>query len=974
MISFSNRTRILWNWLTEPADAVQGSERRRRARLLLSLLVILIPATILGVIVRAFVNPVFIETTLQVPVATTVMLLAAYGLGRTRYTGQGAVLAVGTIFVSVFWAAGLAPRFVALTITLNFLATVMLLASLVFSLRATILAALVGVAGVLLLPLLIPGVAFRSILTALTFLILMSLLIVAAAAIRDRDWRQLERRSRGLALLNRVSRAASISLEPVTVLEVACRELALAFGVPQAGAALLRDDGTAVTVVAEYHAKGSSDVLGQVIPVDGNPATSYVLEHKEPLVVVDAQHDPRMAAVHDLMQQRGVASILILPLVAHNRVVGAVGLDTYERREFSDEEIELAVNAVAVAARTWEHAQLFAAEREARRLSDTLSEIAQELNLAPDLETALDLILAHTERVIALDSGSIMLLEGQEMRVVAVRGFDLPEEVLGTRLDLDLASLNRQVIESRRPLIVASVAGNARWRKSAQASGLAPHLGRIHSWLGVPLLIRERVIGMLTADKVEVNFYTERDAELALAFAGQAAVAIENARLHDRAQRELAERRRVEEERERLLADLERRSKHLQTAAQVSKSASTILDPRGLMNRVVNLIQERFDFYYVGIFLVGESAKYVVLQAGSGKTGRKMLAAGHKLLVGGDSMIGWCVAHAQSCLTQNRHENSFLPETCSEAAIPLISRGRCIGGLTVQSTEAAAFADEDVAVLQAMADQLAVVIENAWLYEAAQREIAARKRAEAEIQQLYEDLERRVTERTTELAAVNQELEAFAYSVSHDLRAPLRRISSFSQVLQEDHADQLDAGARDYLQRMDAASQQMWQLIDALLNLSRISRREMHRESVDLEAMAREVAAELQSAQPERRVEFEVAEGLAADGDARLLRIVLENLLGNAWKFTAGRSPARIQVGVLQKDGEAAFFVRDDGAGFDMTYAAYLFMAFRRLHTTDEYEGTGIGLATVQRIIHRHGGRVWAESELGRGATFYFSL
>ncbi len=224
------------------------------------------------------------------------------------------------------------------------------------------------------------------------------------------------------------------------------------------------------------------------------------------------------------------------------------------------------------------------------------------------------------------------------------------------------------------------------------------------------------------------------------------------------------------------------------------------------------------------------------------------------------------------------------------------------------------------------------------------------------------------------LKAVNKELEAFSYSVSHDLRAPLRHVDGFSQALQEEYAGRLDAHGQDYLQRIRRAIQRMGELIDDLLRLSRVTQADLRHERIDLSGLARAVAAELRKTQPERRVEFVIAPALTAEGDARLLRVVLENLLGNAWKFTHKRSRARIEFGATRHEGQRAYFVRDDGAGFDMAYAGKLFGAFQRLHDAHEYPGTGIGLATVQRVIHKHGGRVWAEGAVDKGAIFYFTL
>lgn len=248
------------------------------------------------------------------------------------------------------------------------------------------------------------------------------------------------------------------------------------------------------------------------------------------------------------------------------------------------------------------------------------------------------------------------------------------------------------------------------------------------------------------------------------------------------------------------------------------------------------------------------------------------------------------------------------------------------------------------------------------------------KRAEDEIRILNAELEQRVEQRTDQLEAANRELEAFAYSVSHDLRAPLRSIDGFSQALLEDYQDKLDEEGNSCLRRVRTASQRMGQLIDDMLKLSRTTRGEIKPQTLNLSAMARSVVEQLKKAQPDRRVEFVIQNELCAQGDARLLLVVLENLLSNAWKFTARHDSARIEFGGKEIKGKRAYFVRDDGAGFDMEYADKLFVPFQRLHSYSDFEGTGIGLSIVQRILHRHGGELWAEGAVDRGATFYFTL
>jgi len=245
-------------------------------------------------------------------------------------------------------------------------------------------------------------------------------------------------------------------------------------------------------------------------------------------------------------------------------------------------------------------------------------------------------------------------------------------------------------------------------------------------------------------------------------------------------------------------------------------------------------------------------------------------------------------------------------------------------------------------------------------------------KAQQELRRYRTQLERLVQERTTALTAINRELEAFSYSVSHDLRAPLLAFNGLNQSLLEDYANALDPRARDYLQRMRLASERMASVFDGLQTLFRLTSGEIHREQCDISAMATDVVEEIRAASPERKVDVVVAGGMTASADPRLARILLANLVGNAWKFTGREPAARVEVGSEMVDGDTRMFVRDNGVGFDMIYAHKLFGAFQRLHSQSEFPGVGIGLATVRRIVNRHGGRAWAEGAVGEGATFYF--
>jgi signal transduction histidine kinase len=290
----------------------------------------------------------------------------------------------------------------------------------------------------------------------------------------------------------------------------------------------------------------------------------------------------------------------------------------------------------------------------------------------------------------------------------------------------------------------------------------------------------------------------------------------------------------------------------------------------------------------------------------------------------------------------------------SVVIVPIRLRDALIGALSLIRTRPAfGYTADDLTLLQDIADRAGLAIDNA---------------------RLYDDLERRVRQRTAELEAVNRELDAFSHSVAHDLRAPLRSIDGFSQALLDDYADKLDDEGRKYLKRVRESAQYMARLIDDLLALSRVSRGELRRKRIDLSGLARGSVARLEPTPGDRRIEISIQEGVVALADATLLGVVLDNLIGNAWKFTAKKPLARIEFGVEAAEHPPAFFVRDNGAGFDMAHANKLFGLFQRLHSAQEFQGTGIGLATVQRIILRHGGRVWAKAAVGEGATIYFTL
>ncbi len=326
----------------------------------------------------------------------------------------------------------------------------------------------------------------------------------------------------------------------------------------------------------------------------------------------------------------------------------------------------------------------------------------------------------------------------------------------------------------------------------------------------------------------------------------------------------------------------------------------------------------------------------------------------------GSCISGWAMTHGRATAIKDIYADERIPHDVyrvtfvkSLVMVPIRAESP-IGAIGIYWAQRHAATDAEIELLQALGNSASVAMENVLLYR---------------------DLERRVAERTEQLAAANRELETFAYSVSHDLQAPLRHITSYSELLAKEHPEALDEESRAWLGRIHHAAGTMAQLIQSLLRLSRFTRVELRRTRVDLSRIARELAKLLRDEGPERVAEIEIAEGLTVEGDEELLRVVLQNLLANAWKFTSRRDTARISVGMQQPPGGAtAYFVRDNGAGFDPGHAERLFGPFQRLHSAKEFPGTGIGLATVKRIVHRHGGVVWAEAAVDEGATFFFTL
>ena len=412
------------------------------------------------------------------------------------------------------------------------------------------------------------------------------------------------------------------------------------------------------------------------------------------------------------------------------------------------------------------------------------------------------------------------------------------------------------------------------------------------------------------------------------------------------------------------MQQLKDREYELQVLREVGESIVAETNLPQLLQLVANKARELIGAETLMIPLLNQTREQYVYAAASGKDAESIVGTTFPVRIG---MCGWVLRNKRPMLYG---ESSAWPMDeithweqgqVSALLVPLISQNKIIGGLSgTGKAGGKSFTTRDMELLTLFSHQVSVAIENARLFQ--------------EIQQAMASLEQRVQSRTQELELANQELAAFSYSVSHDLRAPLRSIDGFSQALLEDYGAHLDEEGQGYLERLRANALRMGELIDAMLMLSRVTRTDLHQASVDLSALALNITGKLQEAEPDRSITLDIEPGMLAYGDPALLDALLVNLFSNAWKYTGNVAHPHIKFSTTELNGKDCFCVRDNGAGFNMALADKLFKPFQRLHTAREFEGTGVGLATVQRIINRHGGWIHAEGATGHGAAFFFKL
>lgn len=577
------------------------------------------------------------------------------------------------------------------------------------------------------------------------------------------------------------------------------------------------------------------------------------------------------------------------------------------------------------------------------RQLEALRAVGTEITRELDLPTLLDLIMHRLTEFVGGASGTIYLWDEAAQVLSPQVWASHGEWMRKGRVQLG-EGLTGLVAQRREGLIVND------YRSWPHARPFILKHTNVTAVVAEPLLYRDRLLGVIAVDDQGTGRrFTEQDHELLRLFATQAAVAIENARL---------------------FAAAGQRAAQIKTLRDIGQAIAARLELPEVLEAVVSGAMELLGTQHAQIALWDEATRILRLGAVGGTHAAQVGKDEYAL---GEGAVG-TVALTWRPLVLNdyqasRYASPNYPDVRAAITVPVLFEDRLLGVLHAHTTRPGkSFTPNDRRRLQMLATQTAIAIENARLYE--------------QVREYANELERKVEERTrelqtanTQLRAANAELEAFSYSVSHDLRNPLLSIEGFSRLLLKKYGTVLDAEGKDYLERVRTGAQRMGELIEALLGLARVTRHPLQQEPVDLSAQAGTIVNDLRQRDTQREAEVAIQDGLVVQGDAQLLRILLENLLGNAWKFTVNRRPARIEVGRLSgEEGAAVYFVRDNGVGFDMAEADQLFGMFQRLHGADQFPGTGIGLATVQRIVERHGGRVWAEGVIESGATICFTL
>jgi PAS domain S-box-containing protein len=810
-------------------------------------------------------------------------------------------------------------------------------------------------------------------------------LIVLANDIHDRkiaeenlifSKKALSERAEQLATLNRIGRSLSTLRDFKSALRATLEEIKSIFPLDVFFVALKDSETTRITFPILYddgnfYENESGDLTE-------NTLTSRVILSGEPLLKNYTYEEIQEMRENDILfgeVNKAPASVVMVPLQSGEKIIGVIALQSYEKNTYNDVHLSLMVGASYQIAIAIENSRLYdallASQEASRRQADqlaTLNKIGRVLSNLKNLHGALQVTLEQIKAILPLDTFFIALSDMETNRAFFPLLYDSGKFFEKQEAELTEDTLTSLVIRSGQPLLINRTYDEIEHLENARVGDTRNPAGSI---LMAPLQVGEKTIGVVSLQSYTPNTYNEDTLSLLVGASHQIAIAIENARLY-----------------EELLASQEvtrQRAEQLATLNQIGQVLSTLKDFQGALELTLDQIQlvVPFDVFQVSLYDTETNQVSFPLVYDSGTIWRQdaiqldeTTFVARVINSGEPFLLNRTVQEIETARQKDDSHRVGVKDKISASiiAVPLRVGASCIGVISAHSYKMDAYDEDDLYLLMGASHPVAIAIENARLYEALQKELGERKKAEDEVRKLNTGLEARVLARTAELEAANRDLESFTYTVSHDLRAPLRAIHGFSRILMQEHTDELSTEAKEYLWRVAQNSLQMGSLIDDLLAFSRLGRKPVNKQVVDVEKLCWQAFRTLTENIPPEKIQFSIGTIPAVQADPALLNQVLINLLSNAIKFSQYRDVIKIEIGGNIQNGETIFYVKDNGAGFDMKHASKLFGVFQRLHSSEEFDGTGVGLAIVQRIIEKHGGRVWAESEVDKGSTFYFTL
>lgn len=904
----------VYEFLLSPNLEVSRPGDRQRAQM--TALTLLVMTIVIGVSTMTVADK-------KLFAVATILLAAAYILSRTPQHGVMAWVAVAALGLPPYYAVWTAPDNPNADMLLARLATLapaLILSSLVLNSRQSFLVGALNLVLILYLPFLRPDIRLADLAGSLVFTGAMTAITLEMRRQRLRIEHERSRHAiRRERRLNEMSRLISGTLDLSTALDSALRIAAELVESDIAALGLLADDGISIT---DVHTRNLPDQSIRLLPAGRQNVLWSIAQNGKPLCI-DRLDAPAHAL--DELAQFGIQGYIGAPLIAGEKVLGALAVFTMDPgKTFEERDLYLLESVARQTGVAIQNARLFQALRQRDTILEAVALEARQFLQSTDLPGSITALLAHLGQ--HTDSSHTYVFQvhsdPQGRRRLtqtyywAANGLLPPDAPVFQNADMDIPELDRWrgCMESGEPYY-----GVCSAMSPAERAIISP-LGSM-AILAMPIYVRAESEGGTTArlrwwgligfdDNRQERRWSEAEVDALKIVAGLLGAAIQR----QRSDQALQEREAI--------------------YRQAISAAGAV---------------PYYQDHTLGRYLfIGEGIQALSGYSASEITPALWRSLGQNLVMRGE---------ATGLTREQALERSITGELRVWNSDNLIHRRdgqqRWVSDTAVQILGPDGRSQGWVGFLQ---------------------DITERVQAEEEVRQLNAALETRVRQRTAELEAANKELEAFAYSVSHDLRAPLRAIDGYSRMLLDDYAPLLDEDGRAFIGNVRQAAQNMAHLIEDLLQLSRVTRAELNRSQVDLSTLCQAIVTEFMRQEPRRAACVEVQPGMLARGDPNLLKLVMENMLSNAWKFTRRTAGTRIEVGCMSRDGVAVYYVRDNGAGFNMQYIDKLFQPFQRLHAPSDFEGTGVGLATVQRIIRRHGGRIWAEAAIDQGATFFFTL